>query len=109
MNAPRVLVVQSPMNKRDGGPAFDFSRAEIFGEVEVIAQNGKMILTPDVFREVLEDKLCDFDADRDFIIPAGDYSVIFYVGMILGARFKRIRLLRWVNDARAYQPLVLNL
>lgn len=109
MNAPRVLVVQSPVNKRDGGPAFDFTQAQTFGKIEVIAQNGKLILTPDVFREILEEKLCDFDSERDFIIPAGDYSVIFYVGMLLGARFKRIRLLRWVNDAQAYQPIILNL
>ena len=110
MTQARVIVVQQPM-KRDGGaerPAFDFTTAREYGVVEILAPNGKHILTPDVFRSMLEDGLAEFDPEKDFVIPVGDYSVLFYVGMLLGQRFSRIRILRWVPGHRAYQPLTLN-
>lgn len=105
----RVLVVQQPM-KRVGDveiPAFDFSAADSFGEVEILAPNGKHILTPDVFRASLYEKLKDFKPERDYIIAAGDYTVLFFVGMIVGQRFGSVRVLRWVPSARSYQPLTL--
>lgn len=105
----RVVVVQQPM-KRVGDaevPAFDFGPAAKFGEVEILAANGKHILTPDVFRKQLEDKLQGFDPERDYIIAAGDYTVLLFVGMIVGQRFGSARVLRWVPSAKAYQPITL--
>lgn len=108
--APRVIVVQQPM-KRDGDferPAFDFGPAERYGKVEILAPNGRHILTPDIFSKQLEDKLRDFDPERDFIIAAGDYTVLFLVGMIVGKKFGSCRVLRWVPQAKSYQPLQFN-
>lgn len=105
----RVIVIQQPM-KRDGAlerPAFDFGPAEQFGEIEILAGNGKQILTPDIFRAQLDEKLVGFDPERDYIIAAGDYTVLFFVGMIIGQRFGSARILRWVPSAKAYQPLTL--
>lgn len=106
----RVIVVQQPM-KRDGDqekPAFDFGPADKFGRVEVLAPNGRQILTPDIFRQQLEEKLVGFDPDRDYIIAAGDYTVLFFVGMIVGEKFGSARILRWVPSAKSYQPIILN-
>ncbi|MDZ4344098.1 MAG: hypothetical protein U1E51_16890 [Candidatus Binatia bacterium] len=109
--SPRVIAVQMPMTRKAGvvKPAFDFGPAEQYGELEILASNGNHILTPDVFRHMLEKSLADFDPETDYIIPAGDYAVLFFVGMILGDRFKTIRILRWVPDAKAYQPLSLDI
>lgn len=111
MNRSRVFVVQQPVAHREGRvvPAFDFSAAAEFGRVEVLAPNGKHILTPDVFRDMLEEKLDSFDPVTDYILPTGDYTVLFFVGMLLGARFDHIRVLRWVSDVKKYQPLTLSL
>lgn len=106
----RVIVVQQPM-KREGEferPAFDFGPADKFGKVEILAPNGRHILTPDIFRKQLEDKLQGFDPDRDYIIAAGDYTVLFFVGMIIGEKFGSCRILRWVPSAKAYQPILFN-
>lgn len=103
----RVIVIQQPM-KRDGEherPAFDFGPADQFGEVEILAPNGKQILTPDIFRTQLNQRLDGFDPERDYIIAAGDYTVLFFVGMIVGQRFGSARILRWVPSAKAYQPI----
>lgn len=108
---PRVIVIQQPM-KRVGDserPAFDFSAAKTYGEIKVLAPNGKQILTPDLFREFLAEKLLDFDPDSDYIIPAGDYSVIFMVGLIIGRLHGKARILRWVPASAAYQPLYLDI
>ena len=106
-----VYVVQQPIAMRNGVavPAFDFSAAEAFGRIEILAPNGKLILTPDVFREMLRAKLDAFDPEQDYILPTGDYSVLFFVGMLLGARHDYIRILRWVADAKNYQPLLLDI
>lgn len=107
----RVIVVQQPTKRVSGGneiPAFDFGPADQFGDVEVLAPNGRDILTPDIFREQLLKKLQGFDSERDYIITTGDYTVLFFVGMIVGQRFGSARILRWVSSAKAYQPLVLN-
>jgi hypothetical protein len=89
-------------------PAFDFGPAHEFGKVEILAPNGAHILTPDIFRKQLEEKLVGFDPERDYIIAAGDYTVLFFVGMIIGEIYGRARVLRWVGRAQAYQPLLLN-
>ena len=50
----RVIVVQQPTKRLSSGaevPAFDFSGADQFGKVEILAPNGRDILTPDIFRE----------------------------------------------------------
>jgi hypothetical protein len=104
---PRVIVIQQPM-KRDGHierPAFDFGPAAVFGEVEILAPNGKGILTPAIFATQMTEKLRDFNPEHDFIITAGDYSVLLLVGMIIGKKFGRARILRWVPSAKSYQPL----
>lgn len=106
----RVIVVQQPM-KREGEterPAFDFGPADQFGKVEILAPNGRHILTPDIFKKQLEEKFVGFNPDRDYIIAAGDYTVLFFVGMIVGQMFGSARILRWVAGAKAYQPLLLN-
>lgn len=106
----RVIVVQQPM-KRVGDkehPAFDFGPADRYGTVEILAPNGRSILTPDIFKEQLNQKLDGFNPERDYIIAAGDYTVLFFVGMIVGQRFGNARILRWVSSAKAYQPINLS-
>lgn len=103
---PRVIAIQLPL--KNGRAAFDFGPAEEFGTVEILAPNGNDILTPDVFKKFLEKGLEDFDPRRDYIIASGDYTVIFFVGLILGSQMNYVRVLRWVPHMKAYQPLLLN-
>ena len=113
-NAPaRVLIIQEPM-KRQGlieVPAFDFTPAEKFGELEVLAPNGRMIFQPTLMRKHIEAQLDEmrFDPKRDYVLPVGDYSVLLLVGMILRSRTASLQVLRWVPSAREYQPLIFDL
>ena len=111
MNESRVFVIQNPVAHRNGVAvqAFDFTTAEEFGRVEILAPNGKHILTPDVFREMLAAKLDDFNPEHDYILPCGDYTVLFFIGMMMAYRFDRVRVLRWVSDVKKYQPLTLSI
>lgn len=106
---PRVIAIQQPTSRGGSKPAFDFGPAGEFGEVEVLLPNGRDILTPDIFRRMIKEGLDGFDPERDYIIPTGDYSVLLFVGMILGQKYKSIQMLRWIPGARAYQPLLINL
>lgn len=112
LNEARVIVIQQPVKKDHKGverPSHDYSAASAFGKVEILAQNNKMILTPDVFRQQIEEKLEDFNPDYDFIITTGDDTVLFFVGMIVAGRHERVRVLRWVPAAKSYQPITLNI
>lgn len=103
----RVIAIQQPVAQR--GRKVDFTAAAKFGRLEVLVSNGRHILTPDVFRDTLNESLRTFNPERDYIIPIGDYAAIFLVGMLLGQRFKYVRILRWVPDVQEYQPLTLDL
>jgi hypothetical protein len=98
-----VYAVQNPMIKERR--AFDFSPAEKYGRVKVVCDNGKDILTPAIFEQKLIEELHDYDYSRDFIIAAGDYSVILTVGAMVGAMHGRYTLLRWIPAAADYQPI----
>lgn len=110
---PIVLVIQMPTKRigPDVRPAFDLSGCEKYGEAVVLAPNGKHILTPDIFRRDVEIALDHhaFNPALDFVITAGDYTVLFFVGMIMAGRYPYVRILRWVPSARDYQPLTLDL
>ena len=105
-----VYAIQQPTTRRAGAviPAFDFSTAEKFGEVKVLVPNGRGVLTPDLLIKHLHEQLGEFDPLYDYIIPAGDYSVCFLVGMMLG-KTGFVRILRWIPDAQSYQPLTLDI
>jgi len=110
----RVYAIQNPTTRRGGEvvPAFDFSSASKYGEgpVVILLDNARGILTPDVLIKNLRDLLdsVDFDPVYDYIIPVGDYSICFLLGMVLGqSGFARI--LRWIPEAQSYQPLTLDI
>lgn len=105
----RVLIVQQPVRRAADGseaPAFDFSPAKRFGTLEILAPNGKHILTPLAFIDFLAQRLDGFEPDHDYILPAGDYSVLLVVGMAIGRRFKYAQVLRWISSAKTYEPLL---
>lgn len=106
----KVYVIQKPM-KRDGSrvkPAFDFSAAEKYGEIEVLAPNGRNVIATPELRDSIFERLKRFDPAEDYIIPVGDYALIFMIGLVLGERFGKVRILRWVPGAEAYRPMLLN-
>lgn len=105
-----VYAIQQPTTRRGGEivPAFDFSSAEKYGEVKVLLHNSRGVLAPEILLEQLRERLADFDPVYDYIIPAGDYSVCFVVGMML-AKAGYVRILRWVPEGRSYQPVTFDI
>jgi hypothetical protein len=105
-----VYAIQQPVTRRDGEvvPAFDFSPAQKYGEIVVLLQNSRGALAPEVLLEQLKERLGDFDPTYDYIIPAGDYAICFVVGMTV-AKFGFVRILRWIPEAKAYQPITIDI
>lgn len=104
-----VVAIQQPNTPK--GVPLDLSAAEVWGRVEVLCPNGKHVLAPESFIRATRKRLdeLDFDEMTDYIIPVGDLSALFFVGMLVGDRWGEVQLLRWVAEARAYQPLKLSL
>lgn len=107
MANPRVFVTQET--------AYDFSKAEQFGDVVFLSVDRK-----DDFHNIvnsghnrrllahLRQTLRDYDEENDHLIIAGSPYVSAAVFWLLGRRgVKRINLLRWDNRDRIYMPLPL--
>lgn len=105
----RVIVIQAPTARATNKPAFDFTAAQKYGRVDVLLPNGNHVLTPDLMIKDIRWALREFNPLRDYIIPAGDFSVIFAVGLILGREVTSIRVLKWIHEAREYQPVTLTI
>lgn len=105
-----VYAIQQPVTRREGEvvPAFDFSPAKKFGEIVVLLQNSRGVLAPEVLQQQLRERLDRFDPLYDYIIPAGDYAICFIVGMTV-AKFGFVRILRWIPEAKAYQPITIDM
>jgi len=116
---PRVFVTQE-------NTQLNYSHAEEYGEVvfltarEVSPIPGS--LANAFIMDELRTKLADFDFDNDFLAPSGSPVVcgmaFLTLGMRLGepgsragsmARPKQLRVLRWSNRDRLYQPITIQL
>lgn len=120
---PRVFITQE-------NNQLNYAHAEEFGEVvfltskEVSPLPGS-IINADIMAD-MERKLQDFDYDYDFLVPSGSPTVcgmaFFMLGMNLGTEVgyrmdrgggspkpKCLRVLRWSNRDRVYQPIHITL
>lgn len=52
---------------------------------------------------IMQDKMRDITKE-DWIVPAGNFSLIALAGYIMGERTGHIRLLSWDNQAKRYVP-----
>lgn len=105
---PIVVAIQQPTS-RTGAP-LDLSAASAFGRVEILTANDRQIMAPALFQGTVRTRLRKllFRPEVDFIIPVGDYTAVFFVGMVIGSIFPGgVQILRWIPEARAYQPLPL--
>lgn len=107
---PRVFITQE-------NSQLNYAHAEEFGEVvfltakEVSPIPGS-IINADIMAE-MERKLQDFDFDNDFLAPSGSPTVCGLAFFVLGQRTERenrnppkcLRVLRWSNRDRVYQPI----
>lgn len=117
---PRVFVTQE-------NGQLNYSRAEDFGQVVFLTRDDVSpipgSLTNSALMEELAKKLADFDFDHDFIAPSGSPTVcglaFFELGMQVGHAKsvetaherapKNLRVLRWSNRDRVYQPVTISL
>lgn len=114
---PRVFVTQE-------NGQLNYSRAEDFGQVVFLTRDDVSpipgSLTNSALMEELAKKLGDFDFDHDFIAPSGSPTVCGLAFMVLGRSVeleaehgngqpKNLRVLRWSNRDRVYQPVTINL
>lgn len=109
MRAPMVIAIQHPNNAR--GSPLDLSAASAFGRVEILCPNGKYILAPHNFLLSTRKRLLElaFDPMVDYVLPLGDFSVVFFIGALLGGYYEQINVLRWIPETKTYQPLPCNL
>ncbi len=115
-SAPRVFITQE-------NSQLNYGHAEEFGEVvfltskEVSPVPGSLI-NAEVTKE-LASKLESFDFDHDYIAPSGSPTVCGLAFLALGRRIelmhendvgpKNLRILRWSNRDRVYQPITITL
>lgn len=111
---PRVFITQE-------NSQLNYSNAEAFGEVVFLTRDEVSpvpgSLTNAAISEELAKKLAGFDFDNDFLAPSGSPVVsglAFYaLATAAAARFARnpkcLRVLRWSNRDRVYQPITINL
>lgn len=111
---PRVFITQE-------NSQLNYAHAEEYGEIvfltakEVSPVPGS-IINADIMTE-LERKLADFDFDHDFLAPSGSPTVCGLAFLELGRRIERdsselpkhLRILRWSNRDRVYQPITITL
>lgn len=117
---PRVFITQE-------NSQLNYGHAEEYGEIvfltakEVSPVPGS-IINADIMAE-LERKLADFDFDNDFLAPSGSPVVCGLAFLILGKFYgvaetcqttgapapKHLRVLRWSNRDRVYQPITITL
>jgi hypothetical protein len=107
---PRVFITQE-------NSQLNYGHAEEYGEIvfltakEVSPVPGS-IINADIMAE-LERKLADFDFDNDFLAPSGSPVVCGLTFFMLGKMAERagfpsvrcLRVLRWSNRDRVYQPI----
>lgn len=114
---PRVFITQE-------NSQLNYAHAEEYGEIvfltakEVSPVPGS-IINADITTELTR-KLQDFDFDNDFLAPSGSPTVCGLAFLTLGRRVeleaergngqpKHLRILRWSNRDRVYQPITITL
>jgi hypothetical protein len=120
---PRVFVTQE-------SDQLNYSHAEHFGEIHFLTRRElspvpSSLVNAEVMAE-LAAKLANFDLDHDYLAPSGSPAVcglaFFVLGSIIGhdraeqsengggsTRQKCLRILRWSNRDRVYQPITIHL
>lgn len=115
---PRVFVTQENSQLNYGG-------AEAFGEVVFLTRDDVSpipgSLTNAAITAELAEKLRDFDFQYDYLAPSGSPTVCGMAFFELGRQVqhiaatdgfhcpKHLRVLRWSNRDRCYQPVTINL
>lgn len=103
---PKVYVTQE-------NPALNYLPAEEFGEVVFLTRDDfnpiKNSLANEALLADLQRKLKAFLPDDDFMVISGSPVVSAAVFMLLRDRTNRVKILRWSNRDRIYQPLHLQL
>lgn len=101
----------------------NYTPAEQFGEVQFLTRDEVSpvpgSLTNAAVMEELTRKLEGFDFDRDYLVPSGSPVICGMAFLALGARMRdldsfqpqlhKLRVLRWSNRDRVYQPITLTI
>lgn len=94
-------------------PALNYLPAEEFGEIVFLTKDDFSVIKNSLVNEALvadlQRKLKAFIPDDDFMVISGSPAVSAAVFMLLRERTKRVKILRWSNRDRIYQPLVIQL
>lgn len=104
--APKVYITQETR--------YDFSPAEIFGEITFITRDDLNNLRQSQHNETLvarvKDALKHYDPEYDWLVISGSPYVAALVFMLIGMRKPRhVQILRWDNRDFKYQPLHIEL
>lgn len=109
----RVFVTQENA-QLNYGPAEQFGEICFLTRDEVSPVPGS--LTNAAIMAELAAKLRGFDFERDFLAPSGSPVVCGMAFMVLGGQIAtlshqpaHVRILRWSNRDRVYQPITINL
>lgn len=105
----KVYIVQEPLKRdrvtKELRPMMDFTPALVYGELEVLIQSSRPILTPAPLIHELKRKLKDF-SDDDFLLAVGDTGLIAIASMVASKiNHGRVNLLKWDRETRSYLKL----
>lgn len=105
---PKVYIVQEPMKSDGKGglrPMMDFTPALVYGDLEVLIESSRPLLTPAPLIHELKRKLKDFGSD-DFLLAVGDPGLIAVATMVASKiNHGRVNLLKWDRESRNYLKL----
>ncbi len=104
--SPRVLVPQEPRFKMPDGSwkTVDMLQLLDFGSVEVLLEPGEQVTfnSASTVRRIVA-KMIDYDADKDFVVAAGDPVAIMIAGAVAAAAGRgRFKILKWDRLERRY-------
>ena len=103
---PKILAAQEQVVKDDRTgafrPKFDLSAVTAYGELTFAAGAGAIALMPDAMMERLCAAIEEFDPGKDYVLPIGDPTVIFFLGLVMGARHGKASVLRWDGKYQRY-------
>lgn len=96
---------------------FDYSQAEELGEIKFVTAKDFRSFMQSVFNEDLSaeirSKIASFDHSKDYLLFSGSpyvsAAVLAELVQMSARRPNKVRILRWSNRDRKYQPFTMNI
>lgn len=105
MSVPRVFIPQIvkrfDQQKRVWIEVYDFGPAEVFGQLEIVLDEGDDPALISRMVPKVEKRLSDFSPD-DYFLPVGSPTLIAACAGVIFRRNPRMKMLTWAREMKTY-------